>query len=274
MADLIPANTQPSPAEPQEGVPKPNTAPRTPAVHVSTSKARPVRVVSMGDGPHGKQVVCEFPDGWQRAIDLVEQSDGWHPIFDELPDDQRRALRHFARPATYLDSSGVRKRRTVDGLSFATAVVGRNGSSKSFSWFDVPAEEYSAGHATGYRAAAELLSALGRGYGPRISIGCILKEVYAAIGEDPGKATSRRGAACAFTLIIGEALKFFSQNARHEVWIAQKVAEAERAQAIQAKEDAQDKADFVERMKAAKAAKRAARLAIEAPGAHELTVED
>lgn len=254
MAYFIPANTPLDSTEQQEV--STTTAPRTPAVHQSASKARPIRVVSMGDGPHGKQVVCEFPDGWQRTIDLPTEVDAWHPLFDNLPKDQKHALHSFAKPAAYVDANGVRKRR--DGVSFITSEVGRNGGCKKYRWFDVPDEEHGAGQITGYRAAGELLEALARGYGPNISVGHILKEVFTASDESYSN-PSRRGAAAAFAWVLDDALKFFAKNAKHGPWLDGKVAQTERTNAYFAQQAENQKAEFTQRMKAAKAAKKAAR---------------
>ena len=254
MAYFIPANTPLDSTEQQEV--STTTAPRTPAVHQSLSKAHPIRVVSMGDGPHGKQVVCEFPDGWQRSIDLPAEHDAWHPLFDNLPQEQKNELHRLVKPASYVDANGVRKRR--DGLSFTTLEVGRNGGCKKFHWFDVPDEEYGIGQITGYRAAGELLEALQRGYGPCVSVGHILKEVFTASGESYSN-PSRRGAAAAFAWVLDDALKFFAKNAKHGPWLDGKVAQAESVNAYYDKQAAENKAAFVQRMEEAKAAKKAAR---------------
>ena len=254
MAYEIPANLP----DEQHELPTPApSAPRTPAVHQSLSKARPIRVVSLGDGPHGKLVVCEFPDGWQRGLDLPEEHDAWHPVFSDLPEDQLWALRRFCAPAPYVDANGVRKRR--DGVSFITVEVGRHGGAKKARWFDVPDEEYGAGQITGYRAAAELLEALNRGYGPSISVGHILRDVFVAREEESFEKPSRRGAASAFTWVVDEALKFFAKKAKHGPWLDGKVAHAERTNAWFAETEIKEKAAFAQRMKEGKAAKKAAR---------------
>ena len=229
------------------------TAPRTPAVHQSASKARPIRVVSMGDGPHGKQVVCEFLDGWQRSIDLPTEADAWHPLFNGLPHEQRLQLHRLVKPVPYVDGKGVRKQR--EELSFTTTEIGPRGGCKKFNHFDVPDEEYGVGQITGYRAAVEMLEALQRAYGPHVSLGPILRDVFAAEGES-ARSPSRRGAVGAFAEVIEGALEFFAKNAKHGPWIAGKVAQAESVNAHYDKQAADDKAAFVQRMKDAKAAKR------------------
>lgn len=234
----------------------PAAAARTPAMHRGDRADRPVRVVSMVDGPRGKEVMCEFKSGWQRSISLPTEADAWHPLFDGLPQEQKKELHWFARPAAYVDASGVRKRR--EGLSFTTMELSRNGGCKKFHWFDVPDEEYGAGQVTGYRAAGELLEALARGYGPSISVGHILQEVFTAREESYLK-SSRRGAAAAFSWVLDEAMKFFAKNANFGKWLDGKAAEAERLKAYYDKQAVEDKAAFVQRMKDAKAAKKAAR---------------
>ena len=227
----------------------PAAATRTPAMHRGDRVDRPVRVVSMVDGPQGKEVMCEFKSGWQRSISLPTEADAWNPLFDGLPQEQKNELHRFAKPAAYVDASGVRKRR--DGLSFTTMEVGRNGGCKKFRWFDVPDEEYGAGQVTGYRAAAELLEALQRGYGPCVSVGHIVKEVFVAHAESSEK-PSRCGAASAFSWVLNDALKFFAKNANHGPWLVGKVAQTESVNAYFDKQAAENKAAFVERMKAAR----------------------
>lgn len=221
MAYEIPANLP----DEQHELPTPApSAPRTPAVHQGVSKARPIRVVSMGDGPHGKLVVCEFPDGWQRSIDLPTQADGYHPLFSDLPEEARAALVRHVAPPVVIGRDG--KRTMSRGLSFTTCTVTPRGYTKDFNDFDVPAEEFGDGNITGYRAAGELLQALERGYGPHINVCSILEEVLKARDEDY-MGPSRSGAASAFAWTVEEALKFFAKNARHADWINRKIAEAD-----------------------------------------------
>lgn len=231
-----------------------NATPWTPTHHASAHKTKPVRLMALDTGPHGKTALLEFPEGWQRTIDLPTQADAWHPLFDELPQDERGRLRAHAEHPVVRHPDGTRTRQGA--LSFITEEIGRNGGWTGDRYFDVPAEDYSTGGITGYRCAGELLAALQRGYGPYLHLNNILEEVMAAAGEPSGKA-SRRGAGVMFLEIVKESLTFMARNARHTEFVAGRIAEAEKYQAYCAARDACDKAAFVQRMKAAKAAKAA-----------------
>lgn len=233
-----------------------HATPWTPAHHAKVNKTKPVRLLELGEGPHGKNARFEFPEGWQRTIDLPTQADGWHPLFNDLPHEDCQALRrHVLQPVV----TGPDGKRTQSlGLTFTTCSVTPRGYTKDFSLFDVPAEVYSEGSITGYRCAAELLQALQRGYGPHIDMLGILKEASEARFEGCGK-PSRAGAAGAFLGIVAEALKFLATHARHGEFIARKIEETERYQRYDAEQRAKDKTEFVERMRQARAAKRAAK---------------
>lgn len=69
-----------------------STTPWTPTHHASAHKTKPVRLLALGTGPHGKTALLEFPEGWQRTIDLPTQADAWHPLFDELAADDKDTL--------------------------------------------------------------------------------------------------------------------------------------------------------------------------------------
>lgn len=224
--------------------------PCTPEQHASTSKAKPVRLLALGDGPHGKTALCEFPEGWQRTIDLPTQADAWHPLFDELPRDERNRLRTHADHPVIRHPDGTRTRQGA--LSFVTVEISRNGGWTGERCFDVPAEEHGAGTITGYRCAAELLEALERGYGPYVSVRNITEAAMQAANEKTG-AASRRAAGFGFLAVFEDAMQFMARHARHGKYMAHKIAEAERSNAWAAEQDAQEKAAFVQRMKAAKA---------------------
>lgn len=245
MAYFIPADL---PSNQHEVSTEVTTAPRTPAVHQSASKARPIRVVSMGDGPHGKQVVCEFPDGWQRTLDLPTMADAWHPLFSALPPEDRQRLYQHVLPPVVVHQDGTRTRATV--LGFVTEKVNRIGSYQSCNHFDVPAEIAGTGEATGYRCAAELLDALAREYGPRIWTRSIINDVVLATKES--RDGSRYFAATAFLHVVAEALCFFAKHAKHQNWLAAKIQDAEAHGAANAAEKARKRVEFVERMREAK----------------------
>lgn len=242
------------------------TAPWTPAHHASTHKTKPVRLLELGNGPHGKTALLEFPEGWLRTIDLPAEADAYHPLFDELPTEERYRLMHYTKHPVVIHPDGRRTRQGA--LSFITEEVNRLGGWIDERRFDVPAEDYAAGYITGYRCAGELLTALQRGYGPHIALNRILEEVMTAIKEPYGT-RGRAGAASAFVSVVEEALKFFAKHALHAKFIGERIASAEISHAYCVEQEAKEKAAFVERMKAAKAAKRLAAAA--AAGVPEVT---
>ncbi|WP_027996995.1 hypothetical protein [Simplicispira psychrophila] len=229
------------------------TMPCTPAQHANTSNTKPVRLLALGDSPHGKTVLCEFPEGWQRSICLPTQADAWHPLFSALTANDRGELRKHTGNPIIRHPDGTRTRKGA--LSFITEEISRNGGFAGVRSFDVPAEEHGAGYITGYRCAAELLQALQRGYGPHISVRDITEAAMQASNEKSGTA-SRRSAGYGFLAVLEDALRFTAQNSNHGLHIAQQIAEAERMNARNAEQDAREKAAFVQRMKAAKAEKR------------------
>lgn len=225
----------------------------TPSAHASTSKAKPVRLLALDDGPQGKTALLEFPEGWQRTLGLPTRADAWHPLFSELPkEDVQRLRKHVAHPIIR-HPDGTRTRRGA--MSFVTEEVNRVGGWTGERYFDVPAEDYCAGSVTGYRCAAELLDALGRGYGPHVVKWQVIKAAVQA-SEEPHGEPSRCGAGTSFMEVIGDALTFMAKHSRHREFMAAKIAEAERWQATIAEREAKEKAAFVERMKAGRAAKR------------------
>lgn len=232
------------------------STPWTPAHHASTHKTKPVRLLELGTGHHGKTALLEFPEGWQRTIDLPTQADAWHPLFDDLPQAERSRLRTHADHPVVRRPDGTRTQQGA--LSFVTKEIGRNGDWTGDRYFDVPAEDYSTGGITGYRCAGELLAALQRGYGPYLHLNNILEEVMAAADEPSGKA-SRRGAGVTFLEVVNESLTFMAKHARHTEFVAGRIVQAEKYQAHCIEQDAKKKAEFVERMRQARAKKRAAK---------------
>lgn len=234
----------------------PQSTPWTPAHHAKVNKTKPIRLLELGEGEHGKSARFEFPEGWQRTIDLPTQADGWHPLFSELSFDERKKLHQHVQQPVVIGPDGVRRQNM--GLSFTTRTPNKRGYSQDFNHFDVPAEQYATGRITGYRCAKELLDALKRGYGPHIPIRDILKDaVNAKYGGYPDK--GQWGAACTFINVVEQALLFLAKNSQYADWIDRAIKYEEECIARGAERDAQEKAAFVERMRKARAAKRAAR---------------
>lgn len=232
-----------------------NAIPWTPAHHAKVSKAKPVRLLALGEGAHCKSARFEFPEGWQRTIDLPTEADAWHPLFSDLTQGERLKLRqHVAQPVV-VRADG--KRVKPLGLSFSTSTVTARGAHVEYTHFDVPAQEYGAGSITGYRCAAELLAALQRGYGPHIDVPSIVREAAEATRHRSGTEPSKVGAAVAFMSVVSEALKFLAQNSQHAEYIGREITKVERLNVVYDELEAEKKAAFVERMRAARAAKRA-----------------
>lgn len=228
----------------------------TPEHHAKSNKAKPVILLALGTGPHGKTARLEFPEGWQRTIDLATQFDGWHPLFADLQQEDKHRLRDYVKAPFITHPDGTQSR--PDPLSFTRQVETTRGKHLRFTYFDVPAQGCAEGAATGYRCAAELLEALALGHGPVISISNVLEEVAKAKKEG-FDGVNRRPAAAAFLEVVGEALMFFSKQTNHQPWLHKKIANQEKYAKGAAERQAIERADFVERMKAAKAAKRTAR---------------
>ena len=232
------------------------STPWTPAHHVTVNKIKPIRLLELGEGEHGKNARFEFPGGWQRTIDLPTQADTWHPLFSDLSLEDRQKLHQHVQQPIVIGLDGVRRQGM--GLSFTTRTLSRSGHSKGFNYFDVPSEDYLEGRKTGYRCGAELLAAYERGYGPLINLMPIIE---AAVDATKGSTSreSRRGAACGFLNVIEEAVKFLAKHGQYANWLTRKIDFEESITASIAKREAQEKAAFVERMRQARAAKRVSR---------------
>lgn len=228
--------------------------PWTPAHHAKVNKTKPVRLLELGEGPHGKNARFEFPEGWQRTIDLPTEADAWHPLFGNLPAEDLSALkRHTTKPITTRPDG---KRIKPERLSFVTTTIGPRGGYAAMNHFDVPAEDFCAGQVTGLKCAAELLKELQRGYGPHISVPDIIHDAAKAnAGNSRGK-PSQSGAWWAFADVLEDALKFFAKYASHSEFLAHKIAEAEMRSAQYDEFEAAQRAQFVERMRKARATKR------------------
>ena len=230
----------------------------SPAHHIHADKTKPVALVALGHGQHGKTALLEFPDGWQRTIDLITPFDGWHPLFADLKQYERQFLRDHATPEFVNHPDGTQSR--PDPLSFVRAVQSACGRLLRWNYFDVPAQDYAEGTTTGYLCAAELLEALTLGHGPDIPLYCVLESASQATRESLQE-NSRHAAASAFLETVGQALNFFAKQSMHRSWVAEKIDRSDQ--------NAQDAAEhramrdrFVQRMKTAKAAKRKEREAI------------
>ncbi|MFZ2387386.1 MAG: hypothetical protein WAW69_06230 [Polaromonas sp.] len=225
----------------------------TPEQHAQANKAKPVTLLELGIGPHGKTALLEFPEGWQRTIDLLTEFDGWHPLFDDLPHEDRRRLHtHVLAPfVTHPDGTQSRP----EPLSFIRRVHSARGKFVKFTYFDVPLEKYGDGAITGYHCASELLDALALGHGPHISLNRVMEEAAEARGGD-FYGVNRRAAAIAFLEVVGDALVFFAKHSNHRPWLSRNIARAEEFRDAEAERSAIKRAEFVERMKVAKAAKR------------------
>lgn len=227
----------------------------TPDQHSQTSKTKPVILLALGTGPHGKTATLEFPEGWQRTIDLMSQFDGWHPLFSDLPCEDRQRLREHTQAALVKHPDGTLSR--PNPLSFMRRVETARGKFVKFTYFDVAAQDCLDGAATGYRCAAELLEALAIGHGPHISLRHLMTEVVEA-EKEASSGVNRRAAAATFVEVTQEALIFFAKHASHRSYINSKISNAEAYKQRIVNQHAIARTEFVERMKVAKTAKREA----------------
>ena len=227
----------------------------TPDQHSQTSKTKPVILLALGTGPYGKTAILEFPEGWQRTIDLVSQFDGGHPLFSDLQQSDKQRLRSHVTLAAVRHSNSTQSR--PDPLSFVRHVQTPRGKCLEIKYFDVPSQDYAEGTVTGYRCAGGLLEALAFGHGPYIPISYVMAKVAEAQKE--GFASDNRRAAAAFFMdTVADGLRFFANNLNHQQWINKSIAHAEAyKEGAQIRKDAK-RTEFVERMKVAKTAKREA----------------
>lgn len=224
----------------------------TPEQHAQSSNAKPVILLELGTGPHGKFAQLAFPDGWERTIDLPTETEAWHPMFKDLPQEDRIKLHRHARPAIIKHPDG---RRTQPGvLTFMTRSLTRQGGYLSENMFDVPAQSYSDGLITGYKCADELLAVTRRGYGPHLNTGRIIEAAIEA-GKDSFDKPGRRGAANAFMEVVCQAMSFLAKQGNTDVWIASRMEQAERDNEYWEKLKVEENEAFVKRMKAGKAKK-------------------
>lgn len=231
---------------------------RTPEQHAQANKTKPVTLLALGTGPHGKTALLEFPEGWQRTIDLTTEFDGWHPLFDDLPEDDRRRMTRagHVRAPFVIHEDGTQRRPAP--LSFTRDVRTACGRYLESNYFDVPEQGFDDGAITGYHCVAELLEALALDHGPFIPLPYVLREVSEAANRR-SYGTGRRAAAESFMEVVGDSLKFFAKHSNRRVFIARKIASAEHYKEASAEVRANDRVAFVIRMKAAKEAKRNAR---------------
>jgi hypothetical protein len=225
----------------------------TPEAHFKTSPQKPTRLLELGSGPDGDWARLEFDGGWQRVIDLPNERDAWHPMFDDLSDSERSSLRDHARPPVVVWPDGRMTQRGA--LSCVTRTVSKRGQLKGVGYFDVPDEDLCNGRATGLSVAQELLDALKAGYGPYAPAREI---ILAAMACSHKKGPSRAWAASALLEVIEDALGFFARNSSYVDYFAQKTAHDDDLKARLASRDAENRAAFVDRMKQARQAKRAA----------------
>ena len=222
----------------------------TPEQHAQTHKVKPVILLALGTGPHGKTALLEFPGGWQRTIDLLTEFDGWHPLFDSLQPEDRRSLREHVQAPFVTHPDGTKSR--PDPLSFTRRVETERGKLVRFTYFDVPPQDHAEGTITGYRCAAELLEALALDHGPCISMHHLLAEVAVAQRERGSASVSRHAAAVAFLTVVNESLGFFAKRADYRAWLDKRIAGAEKYAQDAAERRAIERTEFVERMKAGK----------------------
>lgn len=225
----------------------------TPAQNAQAFQAKPVRLLTLGTGPHGKTALLEFPGRWQRMIDLVTEFDGWNPLFCDLAPEDVQRLRVHTESAFVKQPDGTLSR--PDPLSFLRRLKSARGQAVRWRYLDVLAQDYCEGTTTGYRCAAELLDMMALGYGPHIALREVLEEVAQAAKESTGCA-SRCAAAGPFMRVMSEVILFFAKQTDHWAGLAEKIAGAERYTHDTIERRATERGEFTERMRQGKVAAR------------------
>ena len=225
----------------------------TPAQHANTSKAKPIKLLELGTGPHGKTATFEFAEGWQRTLDMPIEADAWHPIFEALPQEERFRLIGHTEAPFISHADGTQSRPSP--LSFTRRICTARGKLLRFTYFDVPAQSYEEGNITGLKCAAELMEELSRGYGAHLMPSCIVEAAaLASSGDYEGK--NQCGAANSFLRVVSQALEYFAKHANHRPYIEELLASAERSREYIAQRNKTESLQFIERMKAGKAKKK------------------
>lgn len=229
------------------------TVPWSPEKLRKIGHSKPIRLLELGEGQHGKYALCEFPGGWGRKVGLRARVDAWHSWFWELPSKDRQRIQEHVGFVIRKSPKGVRKQSM--GLSFATRPITRRGFAEKIDFFDVPEEVRSAGIATGYRAAAELFHDLRLGGESDWMLRGILRDVVMSEATAEGS-PSKEGAASAFMEVVEKALVFMARHTRDDEWLKRRIDEAENTHQESMEQEGQSKAAFVERMRQAREAKR------------------
>ena len=224
----------------------------TPAQHANTSKAKPIKLLELGTGPHGKTATFEFAEGWQRTLDMPIEADAWHPIFRDLPQIDRHSLISHAEAPFVSHADGTKSR--PDPLSFTRRICTERGKFLRFTYFDVPDESYEDGSITGLKCAAELMEELSRGYGGHLMLHRTIEAAVLARSGDSAR-KNQSGAAQSFLNIVYQALKYFANHANHRPYIADLIVKDENYRDEMEELKVLGRQEFVERMKAGKAAK-------------------
>ena len=225
----------------------------TPAQHANTSKAKPIKLLELGTGPHGKTATFAFEEGWQRTLDLPIEAEAHHPLFQALPPAERHRLIDYVRAPFIHHADGTKSR--PDPLSFTRRIDTARGKFIRFSYFDVPEQSHDEGSITGLKCAAELMEELSRGYGAHL-VPMRIVEAAVMATSDKYSGTSRNGAARAFLSIVNTALQYFAERANHRPYIADLIARDEKHRDEAAQRHLLERGEFVERMKAGKANKK------------------
>ena len=233
----------------------------TPEFHASTSNLRPLKLLALSEGDHGKRALFEFNGGFQRHIDIAGPTDAWHPIFSELNLNDAHKLREYVAIKDFLQKGEVKFRASP--LAFISRTLDKDGARVSDNFLDVENEEYMKSSMTGARCALELLREVKRQPSQRFSKmwieGCIREAIL--IGHDKPylRKTSRGGAAETFIEIVVEAVWFMATAGDFESYMERKRNELnDRHDAcIKTEKEIMDR--NVARMVAARKAKRAAK---------------
>ncbi|WP_114970219.1 hypothetical protein [Rhodoferax ferrireducens] len=232
----------------------------TARVQHRNSTAKPVKLIELGTGEHGKFARIGFADEVTRPIYLQVMADAWHPIFDSLTSDERWKIRAFFSPfePEALPGGNV---KTKFNLSFVTRVETKAGKFVSENNFDVPAQAYWDGALTGVKMASEYMAAISLRNFECTSLMSIVRDMATCLvaEADQELGTPKRGnVAVAFLRELECMLRFSAKHCNHQQYFSDQIAQ--QTLDIQAWEEKNQKKKtaFSERMREAKKAKREA----------------
>lgn len=224
------------------------------AQHLS-STVKPVKLIELGTGQHGKFVRIEFANEMTRPLYIPTMADAWHPIFDNLPAIERWKIRDFFNPfePEILPDGNV---KTRFNLSFVTRTCTKKGKFVSQNNFDVQDHGLVDDHVVGIKMAAEYMAALSLPTFQCTDITTIICDMapHLLASEDQ----HFDGVSRSFLSELGSMLRFAAQNCNHKEYFAKQIELQEGYSLSLAERRRLDKEAFIDRIRTAKVAKLAA----------------